>query len=56
MEKNETLQKIEQARLNLYAIKGTFTSPEVVKVSQELDEYILLYYKQGHLVSGTDDS
>lgn len=48
VEKNEASQKIEQARLNLYAMKGTFTSPKLLKASQELDEYILLYYKQGY--------
>lgn len=56
MEKSKVLQKIEQARLNLYAMKGTLTSPEVVKASQKLDEYILFYYKQGHLVPGTGAS
>jgi len=56
VEKNEASQKIEQARLNLYAVKGTLTSPEVVKASQELDEYILLYYKQSHLVDASQEN
>jgi len=34
-------------------MKGSLTSPEVVKASQELDKYIVAYYKeQGHLVPG----
>jgi len=56
MEQSKALQKIEQARLNLCTMKGILTSPEVVKASQELDQYIINFYKEqgyvGHLVPG----
>lgn len=46
------LQKIEQARSSLHAIKGPLTSPMVVQASQELDKYIVAYYKeQGYVRS-----
>jgi len=38
-------QKIEKARLQLYTIKGSLISPEVLRASQKLDEYIVTYYK-----------
>ena len=39
-------QKIESARLKLYATKGSLVSSEVVSASQELDEHIVAFYKE----------
>lgn len=45
-------QKIERARLNLYATKGSLVSPEVMRASQELDKYIVAYYKEQGYAGG----
>lgn len=46
MQINKVLHKIEQARSSLCATGGSLTSPMVVKASQELDKYIVAYYKR----------
>ncbi len=46
METSKALQKIERARLRLCAMKGALTSTKMVQASQELDKYIVNYYKE----------
>lgn len=42
---NKTLEKIEELRSELYKLYGSYTSQETLRISQELDYYILAAQK-----------